>query len=133
MDRVGRVVELIDQSTAKVLMQKHTDCGKCGACGLGRDMDITTLADNNVAANVGDMVEMTMETKNILSAAFIMYTIPLITLLLGIFIGSKVFASNTEGLSLILGFAFLVITYFLIKKNEKKYIKKYKAVITKVI
>ncbi len=133
MDRIGKVVELVDQSTAKVLLQKHTDCGKCGACSMGRDMDIATLADNGVGANVGDMVELTMETKNVLSAAFIMYTIPLITLLLGIFIGSKVFTTNTEGYSLILGFAFLVITYFLIKKKEKKYIKKYKAVITKVI
>jgi len=134
MEQIGKIVELLDKDTAKVLMQQHTDCGKCGACSMGRNMDIVTIADNNIDAKVGDMVELKMETSNVLSAAFIMYVIPLITLVTGIFLGSKLFpGENSESLALLLGFTLLAITYFVIKMNEKKYIKKYKAVITKVI
>lgn len=134
MDQIGKIVELIDESTAKILMTKHTDCGKCGACDLGKDMDMMTIAQNDVNAKVGDMVQVSMETKNILSAAFIMYVIPLIALLTGIILGSKLFSGDkSEVMALFFGFLLLAITYFLIKLNEKRYTKKYKAVITKII
>lgn len=135
MEQLGKIVEILDDNTAKVIVLRHTSCKNCGACHVGgAKSDIIVDAENDADAKLGNLVEVTMETQNVLSAAFIMYVIPLFILLLGIFIGTQLFTfDNGEIYSILLGFVFLAISYFIIRQNENRFVKKYKAVITKII
>lgn len=134
MEQLGKIVEIVDQNTAKVIMMRHTSCKNCGACHIGSKPDIIVAAENDANAKLGNLVEVTMRTQNVLNAAFIMYVIPLFILLAGIFIGTQLFTfDNGEIYAILLGFVLLAISYFVIRQNEDRFVKKYKAVITKII
>lgn len=135
MEQFGKIVEVVDDSTAKVTMVKHTSCKNCGACHIGSNPEVEITVENHINAKLGNLVEVSMTTQNILSAAFIMYIIPLIMLVAGVVIGTKIFSiySNGEIYAILLGFVLLAISYWAIRQNEKHFKQKYKAVITKII
>lgn len=137
MDRTGVIIEEMGQFS-KVKLLRHTACGNCGACQVGDDSkDVHLVAKNSVNAHTGDMVEVSMNTDSVLSAAFIMYVIPLAALFAGLAIGHFVFSSfdNGELMSGGLGFALMVMTFWIIKLNDKHFMKsdKYTAQILRVI
>jgi len=139
MDKSGYVVG-VDGERAKVQLLKHTACGDCGACQLGKEnLELQVDAINKIGAKVGDTVELNMETVNVLRAAAIIYVIPLIGLLAGVFAGLKLMGfddmANGELYALIFGFFIMGICFLFIKLNEKKLHKseRYTSVITKVL
>ena len=120
---------------SKVKLLRHTACGNCGACQLGDDQkDIMLVARNSAKANVGDMVEVSMATGGVLSAAFIMYVIPLFGLFLGLMLGQVLFAGN-DGLIALMGVLLMAVAFFIIKLNDKKFLKneKYTAQIQNIL
>ncbi len=81
-----------------------------------------------------------METVNVLKAAFRVYTIPLVALLLGTigtFYGLKSIniTSNIEVISGGVGLIFTLISFLILKKNDKKFrdSKEYIPIVTRVI
>ena len=120
MNRVGKVVSC-SKKFAMVEMNRTTACSGCVGCGNedddSGDMQIRVL--NDVDAEQGDIVEINMDTQNVLLAAFIAYGLPFFGLILGIVGGQLIF--NNELLSALSGFSLLGITYFLISLNEKKF------------
>lgn len=137
MDRTGVVVGEMG-AYSKVKLLRHTACGNCGACQLGDDQkDVHLVAKNDVHAHVGDMVEVAMATDSVLSAAFIMYVIPLIALFAGLATGYFLFQSspNSEMFSGLLGLVLMVMAFFVIKMNDKRFMKseKYTAQIMKIL
>lgn len=140
MDQTGKILEIIDTNTAKVLMQKHADCAHCGACNMGKGMDIIITAINEIQAKPGDTVQVNMMSTNVFKSAFIIYVIPLIMLIVGILIGDKLFdllgfESTKELFSMTLGFILLVLSFLGIKLNEKNFKKdkKYIPTITHIV
>lgn len=135
MEQNGKVVELINDTTAKVAILRHTACEKCGSCHIGSsNKDVIITVENTINAQPGNIVAVQMETRNVLSAALIMYVIPLIILVSGILIGTKLFQGEKgDILAIILGFALLALSYMVIKKNEHYFSKKYTANITNII
>jgi len=135
VDQQGKIIELIDETRVKIAVKKHASCENCGKCHIGNNNDtVTIIARNNIHAQLGDLVEVSMETRNILNAAAIMYIFPLSFLILGIFIGNLIFqGSKKDVLSIILGFMFLAISYLIIRTKEKTFSKKYESIITKII
>lgn len=141
MIQTGKVVEIVDNKRAKLLMRKHSACGDCGACQHGQEnMKLNIIAVNEVNAKVGNTVEVDMETKNILGAAFIVYVIPLIALLVGVGGGSFLFnkmgfTSNAEMYSLTLGVVLMIVMFLGIKMKEKSFKKdkRYMPMITKIL
>lgn len=132
MNRSGIVVDS-NKNFAKVRILKHTACGDCGACHLGddnKDMDIE--ARNEIGAVKGDHVMVDLETPNVLKAAFIIYTIPLLSLLVGIAFGT-IFMKK-EIYAAVLGLLLLATSYIIIKKHEDTFKNsgKYHATITKI-
>ena len=86
MNQQGYIVEIVDSVTAKLKLKRHFACASCGKCATtSEEKYIIVEADNTIGAKVGDRVEVNMETVNVLKAAFIAYTIPLLALLLGIY------------------------------------------------
>ncbi|TCO79034.1 SoxR reducing system RseC family protein [Marinisporobacter balticus] len=141
MIQEGKVIEVLDHKRAKILMKKHAACGECGACQYGQEnMSLNMIATNELNAEVGDMVEVNMETQNVLGAAFIAYGIPLFALVLGIGVGSFLlkkigFTENIEMYAIGIGFLLTGISYVMIKMNEESFKndKKYMPVISKIL
>lgn len=134
MDRAGIIVDQMGEYS-KVKLVRHTACGNCGACQLGDEQkDIMLIAKNTISAEKGDMVEVTMATNSVLSAAFIMYVIPLVGLLVGLLIGQMFFDGN-DVLTALMGIIVMAFTFFVIKLNEKKFLKndKYTAQILRIL
>lgn len=141
MNQQGYIIEIVDDITAKLKLKRHSACASCGKCATtSEEKDIIVEVDNSIGAKVGDRVEVNMETINILKAAFIVYTIPLIALLIGIigtFYGLKAvnFNGNIEIISAIVGLIFTIIVFLILKKNDKKFrnSKEYIPIVTKII
>ncbi|OJV62152.1 MAG: hypothetical protein BGO41_02180 [Clostridiales bacterium 38-18] len=134
MDRAGIVINQMGEYS-RVKLVRHTACGNCGACQLGDDQkDIMLIAKNAVSAKEGDLVEVSMETGGVLSAAFIMYVIPLFGLFVGLFVGQGLFKTN-EIMTAVFGVIVMALTYLVIKLNDKRFLKndKYTAKILKVL
>ncbi|MGL4797135.1 MAG: SoxR reducing system RseC family protein [Paraclostridium sp.] len=141
MNQKGYVVEIVDEKTVKIKMQKHSACASCGKCASSTDKkDIIVEADNSIGAKVGDYVEVNMDSINVIKAASIAYVIPLIALLGGTIISYTIFNSmslnfNIEILSGSIGLGLTVITYFIIKSKDSKFrdSRTYIPIITKVM
>ncbi|MDU7966909.1 MAG: SoxR reducing system RseC family protein [Paeniclostridium sordellii] len=141
MNQHGYVIELVDGTTAKIKMQKHSACAACGKCASSADKkDIIVEVDNNIGAKVGDYVEVNMDSVNVIKAAAIVYIVPLIALLGGTIISYGILnfidiGMNKEVLSGFIGIVLTAISYLLIKGKDRKFreSRNYIPIITKVI
>ncbi|GAA0106057.1 SoxR reducing system RseC family protein [Paraclostridium sordellii] len=141
MNQRGYVIELVDGTTAKIKMQKHSACAACGKCASSADKkDIIVEVDNNIGAKVGDYVEVNMDSVNVIKAAAIVYIVPLIALLGGTIISYGILnfidiGMNKEVLSGFIGIVLTAISYLLIKGKDRKFreSRNYIPIITKVI
>lgn len=147
MNRNGVVTE-VKGERAVVQLLRHTACGECGACQLGDDSkQIKIECANDVGAQIGEFVEIDLESPNVLGAAFIMYMVPLAALLVGVVGGSLIFgmlansgiiSSSLAGFKELVGagtgVVLMTLTYFIIKGKEDKFSEsqKYLSRITKV-
>ncbi len=141
MNQQGYIVEIVDGVTAKLKLKRYSACASCGKCATtSEEKEIIVEVDNTIGAKVGDRVEVNMETVNVLKAAFIAYTIPLVALLLGTvgtFYGLKALniTSNVEFISGGVGLIFTFISFLILKKNDKKLrgSKEYIPIVTRII
>lgn len=125
----------------EISVKRNSACASCGACKMSCDSrGLTLLADNEIGAKVGDQVEVDMETPNVLGAAFIIYTIPLVALVAGVLLGNQIlkmvgYAGNLEMGSILVGFLFLAVSFLGIKVCEPKFrdSKKYDPKIVSII
>lgn len=120
MNRVGKVISC-SKGFAMVEMNRTTACSGCSGCGNENDdsgeMQIRVL--NELHAEKGDIVEINMDTQNVLLAALIAYGLPFFGLIIGIVGGQLIF--NNELISALSGFGLLGLTYFVISLNERKF------------
>ncbi|NBG88908.1 SoxR reducing system RseC family protein [Isachenkonia alkalipeptolytica] len=127
MKQYGKVVE-VSEDKAFVIMEKHSSCSGCNACKLGSDNhELRIEAINTVGAKSDQIVEVDMEGQHVLTAAFILYMIPLFALFTGIVIGNIIFPTQ-ELIAAAMGFGLLALSFLGIKmkdesfRNDKKYI-----------
>ncbi len=133
MKQYGKVVE-VSEDKAFVIMEKNSSCSGCNACKLGSDShELRIEALNTAGAKSDQIVEVDMEGQHVLTAAFILYMIPLFALLMGVVIGNIVFPAQ-EIFAALIGFGLMALSFLGIKlKNESfKNDKKYIPVITKI-
>ena len=59
MNQQGFIVEIVDDKTAKMRMQRHSACASCGKCAklTSESQDLIVEVDNQIGAKVGDHVE----------------------------------------------------------------------------
>jgi sigma-E factor negative regulatory protein RseC len=96
--------------------------GFCKALGGGSDMEVA--ARNEVGANVGDEVKVTVASKTFLKASFLVYMVPVAALILGALVGTKVGPTLSPGASsdlfpVVFGIVFLVLSFVLMKLWSK--------------
>ena len=141
MKEIGRILE-INNEMAKILITRHTACGDCGACQVGRDnLNMILTAENTIQGEPGDTVEIELQTENFLYASFIMYGIPLIGLIVGLagaYYGVKAMGYDdnyAQILGAIIGLSFLALSYLGIRLNESKIktMNKFKPIIVRKV
>jgi sigma-E factor negative regulatory protein RseC len=69
--------------------------GFCKALGGGSEMEVA--ARNEVGANVGDEVKVTVASKTFLKASFLVYMVPVAALILGALLGTEVGPTLSPG------------------------------------
>jgi len=139
-DETGIVIGINDEkSTITVKMKRSSACSSCGACAAANEQEMYIEAHNLANAKLNDRVKVAIDSQVFFHALGVLYFIPLVTLLLGLFTGF--FAAEFIGLAeygSLIGFAvgviFALITYQIIKLGEPKRQKSAtKAVATEVV
>lgn len=140
MVQQGFVMEIVDKTTAKIKITRHSACASCGKCATtSESKDIIVEVDNTLGARVGDKVEVNMETINVLKAAMIVYLIPLTFLLMGTIASyyglSAMNVGNIEIISGSIGLVCMGIVFMVLKKRDSKLrqSREFIPIVTKII
>lgn len=135
MEQMGVIINTFDDK-AEIEVKRMSAWGdNCKGCGSSCDTPNNTIVlENNIGGKVGDIVEIKGKAKYILKYMLIIYFIPFIMMLAGIFIGIKVFKergiSNYEPLSFLVGLISLGIGYLIVKLFDNRFSKKENKIIT---
>ena len=128
MNQQGFIVEIVDDKTAKMRMQRHSACASCGKCAklTSESQDLVVEVDNQIGAKVGDHVQVSMESVKVMKATMLAYILPLVFLIAGtaicFFVLNKIeFKGPIELLSGLSGLLFTFLSYLYLRKNDKKY------------
>ncbi|MCC3865103.1 SoxR reducing system RseC family protein [Terrisporobacter petrolearius] len=142
MNQQGFVIDIIDNRTAKMIMQRHSACASCGKCSKlsSECQDLVVEVDNSIGAKKGDRVEVSMESVQVLKATMLAYLVPLIFLLAGTILTYYIldlikFLGPIEVISGVVGLICTGISYLLLRKNDDKFkqSRQYIPRITKII
>lgn len=144
MNQQGYIIEIVDNKTAKLKMQRHSACASCGKCQTlsSESKEILVEVDNSIGAKQGDHVEVNMENMNVLKATALAYLVPLIFLLVGTIVSYFMLDMiiSTQGIiveliSGIIGIMLMLLSYVILKRNDSKFrdSRKFIPVITKII
>ena len=70
MNQQGFIIEIVDDTTAKMIMQRHSACASCGKCSKlsSECQDLVVEVDNSIGAKKGDHVEVSMEGVRVIKA-----------------------------------------------------------------
>lgn len=119
-------------TTAEVEITRSSSCGEnCASCGLCPGKTAKVLAVNDINAAVGDTVIIDMPDSRVLGAAFLVYIVPLIMLIIGYFSGHALFNSEIAGI--ITGFLFMAAAFTTIICIDKKIKRKYTPHIIRIV
>ena len=126
------IVESVSGGSAKVRIKRESACGgNCAGCvGCGISTVVVT-AQNKAGAKTGDTVELEMPSERVLSAAVLVYIVPLVFFIIGDIIFNNIFKNEVAALGG--GTAAAGIIYAVIIRRSKKNKDKYRLVIEKVV
>ena len=143
MEQFGLVTE-IKGDIATVNLQRHLVCESCGRCGLlsgANKREIIVEALNPIKAEKGQRVIMESDDRQVIFLAFMLYMVPILTLVGGIVVWLTLLApalgllDRQELPAVIFGFALMTLVYILIRIWDRR-VKddpRYKPVITGLI
>jgi len=146
MEQYGQVVDQMDQQRALVRVRQHLSCASCGKCGgtflgdPGKRMDHLVEVLNPIGAGKGALVRLEARASEMILAAFLLYILPLLALLAGLFAGRNIaasqgFSGHPDLWGAILGVVLMVVVFAVLKAKDAQFSrsKRFKAVITAVI
>jgi sigma-E factor negative regulatory protein RseC len=125
------IVIKTDSTTAWVKTAKTHACEACAArsscniMGGGKEMEVQAI--NQAGAKVGEKVVIYFETSPLLKATFMLYVLPVLFLMAGAYIGSKMasfFHFNASVFSVVTGFLFFGLIIIFVKSKGNKLAKK---------
>lgn len=129
MDQIGYVTK-VQGENIELEVKRISACGdNCKSCGGSCDVKPHIIVlPNKINAKVGDFVEVSAESKNILKYMAIVYMIPFAFFIVGIALGNNIFKSmgnpNYEILSFLTGMISLIISFFIVRIIDKSIAKK---------
>ena len=117
MEEKGRVVK-VDSGVAQVEMERTSACGRCGICLQSSGDKPILYAEDSLGARPGDEVLVSVESKQVLKTAFLIYLFPLVGLIAGYFLGRTVLGTERAGI-IFAGLGFFT-TLFLLYQYDKR-------------
>lgn len=137
MTEYGLVVKT-ERGTAFVRFMRNSACGNCKACGmLSTQNEIVVEVPNELGAQVGDNVQVSIVMKKAIKASAIAYMFPLVMLFAGVLFGWlltdvwHVFV-NRDPVMAICALIFAVLSFLLLKIASPLYNKTVRRVYTMV-
>lgn len=119
---------------ATVRFERRSACDKCHMCAVTKDgMQVEVVIENSLGANEGDFVEVEMGEKYVLTAAMIVYVIPLILIGIGIGVGTLINDIAQICLAvagLVSGFGIAIILDRFVIRKKKGFVPTMKAICT---
>lgn len=117
------VVTKVKGKRATVSFDRRSACDSCHMCAVTKDgMKVEIVVENTLGANVGDFVTVEMGEKFVLTAATIVYVLPLVLVGAGIGIGTLIseLAQIIMAIGgLVVGFAIaFLLDRFVIRKRK---------------
>lgn len=124
---VGEVIG-IEDGRLVVRLQRMEACAKCRACTAGiEDKEMIIKAINDCNGKIGDKVTIALDSSDFYKATLIMYGIPFIMFLAGVFggyYGSLHFdLPYAEVIGIVAGFLLILVTYGIIHTQEYRFKK----------
>lgn len=124
-------VEYIKNGLAYVRLNKNEKCGGCKACSFGQGNSVVVPAIMEKECNAGDTVKVNMPQDAPKAASLVIYVIPLLFLLVGIFAASPL----GDVAQLLIGIAMLAVSFVIVWLIDRRYRKnkKFMPVVTENI
>jgi sigma-E factor negative regulatory protein RseC len=119
-DEQGLIIELLENNIAKVKVGRHNECKNCGACP--GDNSLVIEAKNPIGAKAGQRISFQMKDTNMLMAAFVVYIVPLVAVVIGVVVGqiiAKGFGYSIRGFQIGGGVITFILSMINIKWFEK--------------
>lgn len=113
MIRTGRVIK-IENNRPMVCFDRLDACEKCGACFSNKKQTLVRVLGD---AKIDDIVDVMLPDNKILALSVIMYLIPLVGLLLGLFIGN--YFLGGEAKALLAGLGMMAIFFIVVKRIDQ--------------
>ncbi len=127
MEETGKVIDLINDKVKIEITSSRvcTHCSQSNICNpFGPNKKIVELK-NSVDAQIGDTVKIEITEKTRFVSILIVFGIPVLCFLIGIFIGYQIAGDN---LSAILGGVGLIIAFVIVKLINNYWLKNKPAV-----
>jgi len=129
------IVKESKDGIATIVVSDSDNCGECSAkiyCKPGNSTERSLTVKDPFGANAGDRVRVSIKGSQILRVSFLIYGIPLILILAGLFFGMQFFQINKELYSTLTAFGlvsiYVVITFF-ISKNRNHITRSYPEIV----
>jgi sigma-E factor negative regulatory protein RseC len=129
------IVKEVQDGIAEIVISDSDHCEECSAkiyCKPGSSNERSLTVKDPFGVHPGDKVRVTIKGSKILSASFLLYGIPLIILVAGIFIGLQSFTINKELFSTLLAIGLISIyslVLYLYNRRTKTKISSYPEII----
>jgi len=132
----GRVIE-VKGGLAKVEIRRSTSCGTCRVCWMSEEGKMVACAENLIGAKVGQRVRLQV-SGSILKAAFVVYILPLVGLIVGYGVGSSVtkamgYPGYAEKIGMICGLATLALSFLAVRYYGRKTGQRYQIKVIQVV
>ncbi len=112
MREIGRV-STVKRDASVVSMPMSGACERCGFCMVSGDRrEVYLLAKNDADAAEGDLVEVEITAGRVISAAFIIYMVPVFLTIAGFVVGHWLTGGDEESmLPILFAIGFLVASF----------------------
>lgn len=133
MTETGKVIK-VEKDFVTVRFQRKTECENCKMCIFSQDMTYLDIKmKNTVNAQIDDIVKVSTKGKTVLISSLIVYIVPLLFTLLGLFLGYIILGENLAivfaMVFLALGFLSIAIIDKLLKRKNKNVIFTIKSIV----
>lgn len=133
MKQIGVIIRQT-RKKATIRVKRPTSCGEnCAHCSGCPTTDQLVVAANPINAPRGAVVEIETPDKMVFFAAFLVYVLPIVFLVLGYVLSG--FLTSNSVLRALVAFAFLFVFFLLLRKKDAKLLKKgqYGITVTRII
>ena len=115
------IIEKTSKRKAMVRIARSAACATCNSkdsCGVSSDKKIVIEVTNDLQADVGDRVEISMPESSLLKLSLLVYLLPVVALIAGAFLGAELAAvlnMDSTLSSVIVGCSAMAIVFGVLK------------------